>query len=176
MSHGQRTASAIGVLASLTLFVFIAFIAPDDGPDIDGVLLGLGLGAIVAAPPMAVMASRGEDPLIVALSGGMVIAGVATTGGGNWTGLVVALVGLLLLAGATPAPRPSWGIVGLMLGYAAVLVLGQIAAFSAGIGTLFAVMIGVIVAMSPRWLPTSATTHGARTSPRKTVPPPPRRG
>lgn len=165
MSHGQRVASTIGVLASLTLFVVIAFIAPDDGPDIDGALLGLGLGAIVAAPPMAVIVSRGEDPIIVALSGGMLIAGVATTGGGNWTGLVVALVGLLLLAGAIPAPLPSWGIIGLMLGYALVLVIGQIAAFSAGVWTLLAVTIGVIVAMSPRWLPTSAKTQSLRTRP-----------
>lgn len=153
MSRGQRVASTIGVLAGLTLFVFIAFIAPDDGPDIDGTLLGLGLGAVVAAPPMAVIVSREKDPILVSLSGGMVIAGVATTRGGNWAGLVMALVGVLLLAGAIPAPLPGWGIIGLMVGYAVVLVIGVIAAFSAGIGTLLAFVIAVAVAMSPRWLP-----------------------
>lgn len=147
----ERAASFLGLFVAVLLFLAIAVVFPEDGPDSTSIAQGLALGAIVAAGPVASLVSRLRPSSLAALAGGMTIAGVATTPGGNLSGLVMAIAGLLLLAGVTT--RGVVGLIGPMVGYAVSLVIGIYAALAGGVGTVIALSIALAVATSPRWLP-----------------------
>jgi len=148
-----RTPALLGLLAGVALFVFVAGLAPDDGADSRSIAQGLALGAVVAAGPVAAWTARRRSSSVVALAGGMAIAGAATTPGGNWPGLVMAVSGLFLLAGMRGRPDLTWGLTAMTLGYTLTLVIGMYAALSAGVGTAIALAIALAVATTTKWWP-----------------------
>lgn len=136
----------------VALFVLIAFIAGDDGTAVTWILGGLAIGATVAAAPVGALLSDGTPSTIVALGGGMTVAGAATTPGGNFAGLVMVIAGLaLLLTGAVASPAFTWKLVGSVVVYAIALTIGMFAGFVVGPGTVVALVISAGVATSPRW-------------------------
>lgn len=157
MRPTQRVTAFLGIIAGIGLFVVIAGIWPDDGLDQTSFLQGLGLGAIVAAAPVGALVSRGAASSIVALGGGMTIGGAATTPGGNWTGMVMAVTGFgLLFAGASYTSNATWRLFGSTLIYAVVLAIGMYAGLAPGLGTFISLILATAVATSPRWVPTQS--------------------
>ena len=72
--------------------------------------------------------------------------------GGNLAGLIMAVVGLgVLLVGASQQAPITVGIVGRLVGYVVLLALAMWLAIGAGLTTLAAVAIAVIVATSSFW-------------------------
>lgn len=153
MSPVARATALLGLLAGVALFAFVAGPAQDDGPDF---AQGLALGAVVAAGPVAALTAGRRPSRVVALAGGMTIAGAATTPGGNLAGLVMAVVGLVLLVGMPARPDLTWGLTATTLGYALTLVIGMYAALSVGVGTAIALAIALAVATTTKWWPESA--------------------
>lgn len=154
MSSAIRATTFLGIVTGIAVFVVIAAIAPDEGPDPTALAQGLGMGAIVAAAPTGALMSGGTPRMVVSLGGAMTVAGMATTPGGNLAGLVMAVAGLpLLLAGASRGPFLTWGIVGSILGFGVVLAIGMYAGLAAGLGTVLALTLSIGVASSPLWLP-----------------------
>jgi hypothetical protein len=142
-----------GLLAGLALVVVIVVTAADNGPTLTSWAQGLGIGAVVAAGPVGVLVSDGAPSTIVALGGGMTLAGAATTPGGFLMGLPMAVVGVALMFTGLSVRSPlDWRLVGSTVGYAIVLVIGIYAGLAAGIGTATAVTLAVIVAISPKWI------------------------
>ena len=156
MSPAARATALIGLLTGVALFAFLAGLAPDDGPDSRSIAQGLALGAVVAAGPVAALTAGRRASSVVALAGGMTIAGAATTPGGNWAGLVMAVVGLVLLVGMRARPDLTWGLIATTLGYALTFVIGMYMALSVGVGTAIALAIAVAVATTTKWWPESA--------------------
>lgn len=167
MSPVARATALIGLLAGVALFVFVAGQAPDDGPNSRSIAQGLALGALVAAGPVAALTAGRRSSNVVALAGGMTIAGAVTTPGGNWAGLVMALVGLVLLAGVPARPDLTWGLTATTLGYALTFVIGMYAALSVGVGTAIALAIALAVATTTKWWPESAREGRPRHSSRE---------
>jgi hypothetical protein len=155
MSPTQRVTAFLGIVAGLSLLVVVAWIAPDHGPDPTSFMEGFGLGAIVAAAPVAALASRGPASNIIALGGGMTIAGAATTPGGNFSGLVMAIAGFgLLFACVSHTSNVTWRLFGSTLACGIVLTIGMYAGLAPGLGTIISFILATAVATSPRWLPT----------------------
>jgi hypothetical protein len=83
----------------------------------------------------------------------MVVAGLATTPGGNLLGPIMAFAGLLLaMAGASGEAKPDAGTVGWTLAHAGVLA----AAMWGALGTMVllgipSLLLAVVVAGSTRW-------------------------
>ena len=152
MSPVASALALLGLLAGVGLFVFVAGLAPDDGADSTSIAQGLALGAVVAAGPVAALTAGRRPSSVVALAGGMTIAGAATTPGGNLAGLVMALAGLVLLAGVPARPDLTWGLTVTTLGYTITLMIGMYAALSVGVGTAIALAIALAVACSLRVL------------------------
>jgi hypothetical protein len=147
----------LGLLAGLGLFVVLAVVSPDNGPGLTSLAQGLGVGAMVVAAPIAVLMSDRIPSTIVALGGGMTIAGAATTPGGNVAGLVMAVGGFaLLFTGASARSPLDWRLVGSTVGYAIVLVIGTYAGLAPGLGTFISLILATAVATSPRWVPTQS--------------------
>ena len=126
MSPTQRFMAFFGILAGLGILLAVAVVLPDEGTDLNSMMEGLGLGAIVAAAPVGALASRASGSDIIALGGGMTLAGAATTPGGNFSGVVMAVAGFgLLFAGASHTSNVTWRLFRSTLTYGIVLALGM---------------------------------------------------
>jgi hypothetical protein len=155
MSTTSRVTAFLGILAGVGILLAVAVVFPDEGPDSTSLMHGLGLGAIVAAAPAGAQASRGSGSSIIALGGGMTLAGAATTPGGNFIGLVMTVAGFaLLLAGAPHTSKVTWRLFGLTLTFGIVLAIGMYAGLAPGPGTIIPLLLAIVVATSPRWIPT----------------------
>jgi hypothetical protein len=154
MSPTQRVTAFLGIVVGLGLFVVVAVVSPDEGPDPTSLMQGLGLGVIVAAAPVAALASGGSASNIIALGGGMTIAGAATTPGGNFSGLVMAIAGFgLLFAGVSHTSNVTWRLFVSTLTYGIVLAIGMYAGLAPGLGTIISLILAIAVAISPKWIP-----------------------
>jgi hypothetical protein len=155
MSTTQRVTALLGILTGVGILLAVAVVFPDDGPDSTSLMHGLGLGAIVAAAPAGALTSRASGSDMIALSGGMTIAGSATTLGGNFGGLVMAVAGFgLLLAGVSYTSSVTWRLFGPTLTYGIVLAIGMYAGLAPGLGTIISLILAIVVATGPRWIPT----------------------
>ncbi len=93
---------------------------------------------------------------LVALGGGMTIAGFATTPGGNLLGPIMAAIGLLvLLTGASKKSTMTPGIIATMLACALALSVAMYAVLGTTSfwQTLLAVVLAGAVAVSTRFIP-----------------------
>ena len=167
LSSKNRSGSAplrlwaiVGVLLALSVVVWVALLAPDNGVDASSLQQGIGLAATIAAVPAALLLRPAESWRGVSLSGAMAIAGFATMFGGNLIGLLMAAAGIaILLAGASRQPALTSGLVVRLLGYA--ILLGAAMWLSLGESTLpqtmGTVVLAVIVSTSPLWDPPAQT-------------------
>lgn len=115
-------AAVTALLASVGMVAFIV-LGSDDG--VDAVVIGqaIGVGATMAAVPIAVLIRPTSPPRIVSLGGGMTVAGVATMLGGNLAGFLMAIFGApILWAGASREPRLSTGLVLRLVVHAGFLI------------------------------------------------------
>lgn len=149
-----RLWSIVGLLLALSVLVWVAFLASDNGVDPSSLQQGIGLAATVAAVPGALLLRTGEPWRGVSLGGAMALAGFATTFGGNLIGLLMAAAGVaILLAGASRQPALTSGLVVRLVGYA--ILLGAAMWLSLGESTLprtmVTVVLAVIVTTSPLW-------------------------
>lgn len=121
-----RGVAAFGLLVALGILILVVFVGPGDGLDPSSLQQGIAIAIVVAAAPVAVIVRPVDASRVVSLGGAMTIAGVATMFGGNLAGLLMAISGLpILLVGAAREPPISWGLVGRLVGYAVLLVLGM---------------------------------------------------
>lgn len=143
--------SAVGLLVSGGVFVLVALIAPDAGITTTSLGQGIALAAVFAAAPIAGLSRRTDDGRIVSLGGGMSVAGVATTPGGNLLGPVMAATGLfLLLAGASRRPLFTVSLITKLLAYGIALGAAMWLAIGTNILTgLVAILSALIVSTSP---------------------------
>ncbi len=156
MDGARLAVSLLGSGVALVLFLMSTFAWPDDGATVSWVLEGITITLIFAAVPIAILAPTVTATSLVALGGGMTIAGFATTPGGNLLGPIMAAIGLLvLLTGASKKPAMTPGIIATMLACALALSV----AMYAGVGTaslwqtLLAVVLAGAVAVSTRFIP-----------------------
>jgi hypothetical protein len=144
-------APILGLVIAVVLFFLIAFVLPDS-VDLVDLQQGVAVAAVVAAAPVAALASRSDRSIWRALGAGMVIAGVVTTPGGNFVGPLMAIIGVLLLYTARTDARLSLRVEGLALGYAIALTIGMYAALATEmVWTVTAVLLSALVASSPWW-------------------------
>jgi hypothetical protein len=144
----------VGLLLALSVLVWVAFLAPDNGVDGSSLQQGIGLAATVAAVPTALLLRPAEPWRGVSLGGAMALAGIATTFGGNLIGLLMAATGVaILLAGASRQPALTSGFVVRLVGFATLLgaamwlSLGELTLPQ----TMGTVVLAVIVSTSPLW-------------------------
>lgn len=145
--------SVAGVLVAIAVFVLVGLVAPDDGATVTSLRQGFALAAVFAAVPIATLAHDVDATSLVSLGGGMVVAGVATTPGGNLLGLVMAACGLsFFLVGGSRQPSLTIGVVGRLLVYAVLLASGVWLASGVTMVTgLAALLLALIVSTGPRW-------------------------
>lgn len=154
MDGTRRAVSLLGLAIALVLFLISTFIWSDEGATVSSVQEGFMIALVFAAVPIAALATTVTAPSLVVLGGGMTIAGLATTPGGNLLGPVMAVMGLLiLLPGASKKPAITPGIIAMMLACALALsvamyaVLGTAALWQ----TLVAVVLAGAIAVSTRY-------------------------
>lgn len=148
-----RMAAAVGLLVALGVFVLVALVAPDAGLSATSLGQGVALAAVFAAAPIAALAPQADATSLVALGGGMTVAGAATTPDGNFLGVVMVASGVLrLLVGGFHRPSLTAGLMGRLLGYAIVLAAGILLAIDAAMWTGVAgIVVAVMVSSSTRW-------------------------
>jgi len=156
-----RLWAIVGLLLALSVVLWVAFLAPDDGVDASSLQQGIGLAATLAAVPAALLLRPAEPWRGVSLGGAMALAGFATTFGGNLIGLLMTATGVaILLAGASRQPAVTSGLVVRLVGFA--ILLGAAMWLSLGESTLprtvSTVVLTVIVSTSPLWDRPSKTT------------------
>lgn len=149
-----RLWAIVGLLLALSVLVWVALVAPDNGADASSLQQGIGLAATIAAVPAALLLRPAEPWRGVSLGGAMALAGLATMFGGNLIGLLMAAAGIaILLAGASRQPALTSGLVVRLVGYA--ILLGGAMWLSLGESTLpqtmGSVVLAVIVSTSPLW-------------------------
>jgi hypothetical protein len=149
-----RLWAIVGLLLALSVLVWVAFLAPDNGVDSFSLQQGIGLAATVAAVPAALLLRPAEPWMGVSLGGAMALVGFATTFGGNLIGLLMAAAGIaILLAGAARQPAFTSGLVVRLVGFA--ILLGAAMWLTLGESTLpqtmGTVVLAVIVSTSPLW-------------------------
>lgn len=152
---GTATASRnIATIALITLGalpVVMTLAAPDDGPDLARALQGLVLGLVLVSAPGALY-TRPTGEGFVGLGGGMAMAGVITTTGGNVFGAIMGMVGIaLFIVGVSKRPPLSPPIVLTILATAAALSFAMYLALVSGLASLAAIGLAALVALSPRW-------------------------
>lgn len=145
----------LGLAVALVLFLMSTFVWPDDGATASSFREGITIALVFAAVPIALLAPTVSAAWLVALGGGMTVAGVATTPGGNLLGPIMAAIGLLILfTGASKKPAMTPGIIATMLACALALsvamyaVLGTTALWQ----TLVAVVLAGAIAVSTRFV------------------------
>lgn len=130
----------------MSVLVWVAFLAPDNGVDAFSLQQGIGLTAAVGAVPAALLLRPAEPWRGVSLDGAMALAGFATTFGGNLIGLLTAATGVaILLASALRQPALTSGLVVRLVGYA--ILLGAATWLSLGESTLPRTMSAVVLAV-----------------------------
>ncbi len=153
LSLSFRLAAAVGLFVAFGVFVLVALVAPDAGLSVTSLGQGVALAAVFAAAPIAALAPRADAASLVALGGGMTVAGAAVTSGGNLLGVVMVASGvLLLLVGGSHRPLLTAALVGRLLVYAIVLAAGVFLAIDTAMWTgLAAIVVAVTVSLSTRW-------------------------
>jgi hypothetical protein len=148
-----RFLAGVGLLTAVGVFVLVALVVPDGGITATSLRQGVALAAVFAAAPTAALAPRVDAASVVALGGGMTVAGAAVTPGGNILGPVMAAVGLLpLLVGGSDRPSLTAGLIGRLLVYAIVLAAGTWLAMGTTLLTGFAALLAALIAStSTRW-------------------------
>lgn len=149
-----RLWAIVGLLLALSVWLWVVFLAPDNGADASSLRQGIGLAATVAAVPAALLHRPAEPWRGIALGGAMALAGLATMFGGNLIGLLMAAAGIpILLAGASKQPALTSGLVVRLVGYA--ILLGAAMWLSLGestfLQTMGTVVLALIVSTSPLW-------------------------
>jgi hypothetical protein len=81
----------IDVLIAVGVFLAVAVMASDDGLTSTSLRQGIVLAVVLAAAPIAALARGTDSASLVALGGGMIVAGAATSQGGNLLGPVMPL-------------------------------------------------------------------------------------
>jgi hypothetical protein len=79
----------IDVLIAVGVFLAVAVMASDDGLTSTSLRQGIVLAVVLAAAPIAALARGTDSASLVALGGGMIVAGAATSQGGNLLGPVM---------------------------------------------------------------------------------------
>jgi hypothetical protein len=144
-------APILGLVMAVVLFFLISFVLPDSA-DLVSLQQGVAVATVVAAAPVAALASRSDRSIRRALGAGMTIAGVVTTPGGNFVGPLMAIIGVLLLYTARSEARLSFRVEALALAYAIVLTVAMFSALSTEmVWTVTAVLLSTLVASSPWW-------------------------
>jgi hypothetical protein len=143
----------IDVLIAAGVFVVVAIVAPDGGPTGISLRQGLVLALVFAAAPIAALARGTSSASLLALGGGMMVAGVATAPGGNILGPVMAVSGLLLLlVGGSGQPKLTARLIGSLLLYGIMLYAGSLLAVDTMIlSGLLALILAVVIALSTHW-------------------------
>lgn len=155
MERTRRAVSLLGLAVAFVLFLMSTFIWPDDGATASSVRKGIVIALLFAAVPVATLAPTVTAASLVALGGGMTIAGFATTPGGNLLGPIMAAIGLLtLFTGASNEPAMAPGIIAMMLVYALALSVGMYAVLGTTSlwQTLIAVVLAATIATSTRFI------------------------
>ncbi len=148
-----RVAAVIDLLMAGGVFLKGAIVAPDAGVTSRSLRHGLVLATVFGAAPIAALARGIDSATVVALGGGMTVAGAATTPGGNLLGPVMALCGLLLLLmGASRQPTLTAGMIGRLLGYAIALGAAMwLALGTMALSGIASLALAVVIAASTRW-------------------------
>lgn len=149
----------IDLLIAVGAFLVVAVVAPDDGLTSTSLRQGIVLAVVFAAAPIAALARGIDSASLVALGGGMMVAGAAATPGGNLLGPVMAFEGLLLLlVGASGQPKLTARLIGWLLVYSVMFRAAAWLALDAMVGTglAAAVALAVVIAIS---------THRRRSEP-----------
>lgn len=145
MDGTRRAVSAIGLALALVLFLLSTFVWPDDGATASSFRAGITVALVFAAVPIAILAPTVTAGALVALGGGMTIAGFATTPGGNLLGPIMAVIGLLVLfTGASNEPTMTPGIIATMLVSALALSVAMYAVL--GGTSIWQTLVGVVLA------------------------------
>lgn len=149
-----RWAASFGLVVAAGIFILIALVAPDRGPDAASLQQGTAIAAVIAAVPVATIIRPVDASRVVSLGGAMTAAGLGTMFGGNLAGLLMAVSGVgILLVGAYQEPRVSSGLVCRLVAYAVLLILAMW--LSLGDTTLamktVAVLFSAMVATSSFW-------------------------
>lgn len=113
--------SIVGLVLSVAVFLFLIN-AADEGMDTAAMGQTAALTLAFAAVPLATLIRQVSPSAVFSLGGGMTVAGVATTPGGNLLGIVMIATGLaFLLVGAAASPLISPGLVGWLVVYAVAI-------------------------------------------------------
>ncbi|MGH8916522.1 MAG: hypothetical protein ACRDZM_18650 [Acidimicrobiia bacterium] len=161
----RRIVAILGVVVAGGVFVLVAAVAPDAGAGPSTIRVGIALAALFAAGPVAALAPGAGPALLVSLGGGMIVAGAATTPGGNFLGPLLALSGLLLLwVGASDEPPLSSRVVIRLLFYAVLLGGGMwLAIDTESMTWIAAILLALIVGLGP-WISHVGTGFRVRES------------
>lgn len=155
MDGTRRTVSLLGLAVAFVLYLMSTFVWPDHGATASSFREGILVTLVFAAVPVAVLAPTVTAASLGALGGGMIIAGSATTPGGNLLGPVMAAIGLLILfTGASKKPPVTPGVVATMLVCALALSIAMYAALDTTTiwQTLIAVVLAGAIAVSTRFV------------------------
>lgn len=115
---------------------------------------GVAIAAVLASAPIAALAPVVGESSLAALGGGMTVAGIATTPGGNWVGPIMAVVGfLLLMSGASQSPQMTLRLVAMLISYGAGLTVAVYAALGEILvwKTALAIALAVAIVLSTWW-------------------------
>ncbi len=142
----------IGLLVAVALLVAVGFVFPDGGPTGVSLRQGLGIGLVVAAPPVSVLLARRDSQALVAMGGGLVVAAVATMLGGSWPLALAAVPGCVLLAAGAKFGQPlSWVVVVRLALTSVALIAGLFLAMPGdALLTAAAIGFGALVVISGR--------------------------
>lgn len=155
MNGTQRAASLLGLVVAFVLFLMSTFVWPDDGATASSFREGITIALVFAAVPVATLAPTVTAASLVALGGGMTIAGFATTPGGNILGPIMAVIGLFILfTGASKKPPMTPGIIVMMLACTLALSVAMYAVLGTTTlwQTLAAVVLAGAIAVSTRFV------------------------
>jgi hypothetical protein len=145
--------AAIDLLIAGGVFLVVAVVAPDEGITANSLRQGVVLASVFAAAPIAALARGADSASLVALGGGMMVAGAATMPGGNLLGPVMVFAGvILLLVGSSTRPKLTAGIMGRLLAYAISLGLAVwLALGTMALSGIVSLVLALAVATSTRW-------------------------
>jgi hypothetical protein len=143
----------VDLYVATAVVLLIGVIAPDDGPSADSLVQGLIFGVIFSAAPIAALTRGIDSATVMALGGGMVVAGAASTPGANLLGPVMALCGVLLMvAGGTDEPWRRMRMIVMTLVYGLVLSVAMwLAVGTMAMSGLPSLILAIAIATSTRW-------------------------
>lgn len=165
MDGTRRAVSLLGLAVALVLFLMSTFVWPDEGATVSSVREGIAVALIFAAVPIAASAPTATAGSLVVLGGGMTVAGLATTPGGNLLGPIMAVVGLLILfTGAAERPAMTAGLIATMLACALALSIGMygVLGTTSWWHTLLVAVLAGVISVSTRFVRLSSQFTEAR--------------